>query len=488
MNNKQLRWFTVALIAFNMVWGMGNVVNNYAQQGVSVVTSWLLILAIYFIPYALIVGQLGSAFKDSKGGVSSWVENTTSNKRLAYYAAWTYWVVHIPYLAQKPQAILIAGGWAVQGNGNIVNTMSVQMVAVISLIIFLAFLYLSTKGLSTLKVIGGLAGTAMFVMSILFILLAVTAPFINPTMEFATPHMNQVKTYIPTFDFSYFTTVSMLVFAVGGAEKISPYVNSTRNPAKEFPKGMIFLAAMVGICAVLGSVAMGMLFASDNIPKDLMANGAYSAFQILGNYYGIGNSLMIIYALTNMIGQISALAFSIDAPLKILLADADPEFVPNWLRKCNRKGTLVNGYLLTGILVGIIILLPIFGIKDMNELVKWLTNLNSVVMPMRYLWVFLAYMMLNKAYKKFNSEYKFVKNPKIGFIFGAWCFAFTAFACILGMVPKVDYTADPKAWWFQLFTNIITPIVLILLGMILPAIARRDKNKEITEPETVVQP
>lgn len=90
MNNKQLRWFTVALIAFNMVWGMGNVVNNYAQQGVSVVTSWLLILAIYFIPYALIVGQLGSAFKDSKGGVSSWVENTTSNKRLAYYAAWTY--------------------------------------------------------------------------------------------------------------------------------------------------------------------------------------------------------------------------------------------------------------------------------------------------------------------------------------------------------------------------------------------------------------
>ena len=94
------------------------------------------------------------------------------------------------------------------------------------------------------------------------------------------------------------------------------------------------------------------------------------------------------------------------------------------MRKRNRKGTLVNGYLLTGILVGIIILLPIVGIKDMNELVKWLTNLNSVVMPMRYLWVFLAYMMLNKAYKKFTSEYKFVKNPKSALFFGAWCFAF----------------------------------------------------------------
>ena len=123
------------------------------------------------------------------------------------------------YLTQKPQAILIAAGWAVQGNGNIVNTMTVQMVAVISLVIFLAFLYLSTKGLSTLKVIGGLAGTAMFVMSLLFILMAVTAPFITTDMEFATTGMNQVKTYIPTFDFSYFTTVSMLVFAVGGGRK-----------------------------------------------------------------------------------------------------------------------------------------------------------------------------------------------------------------------------------------------------------------------------
>ena len=317
----------------------------------------------------------------------------------------------------------------------------------------------------------------MFVMSILFILLAVGAPAVSKGMEFATPDMGNIKTYIPKFDFSYFTTISMLVFAVGGAEKISPYVNQTKNPAKEFPRGMFLLAGMVGVSAVLGSVAMGMLFASNNIPADLMRNGAYSAFQQLGNYYGVGNLLMIIYALTNTIGQISALAFSIDAPLQILLADADPMFVPNWLRKRSAKGTLVNGYLLTGILVSVIILLPILGIGNTDELVKWMTNLNSVVMPMRYLWVFFAYMMLNKAWKNYQSEYKFLKNPKLGFIAGTWCFAFTAFACVLGMVPKLDYATNPKAWWFQLMTNILTPIVLILLGMILPAIARRDKDK-----------
>ena len=60
---------------------------------------------------------------------------------------------------------------------------------------------------------------------------------------------------------------------------------------------------------------------------------------------------------------------------------------------------------------------------------------------------------------------------------GIWCFLFTLVACVLGMVPKVDFAADPSAWWFQLTSNILTPVVLILLGMLLPFIARREQKK-----------
>ena len=113
-DQNQLTWLMVSLIAFNMVWGLGNVVNNYSQKGISVIVSWILILAIYFIPYALIVGQLGSTFKESGGGVSDWVEKT-STKRLAYFAAWTYWVVHIPYLAQKATGSFDSAGLGYSG-------------------------------------------------------------------------------------------------------------------------------------------------------------------------------------------------------------------------------------------------------------------------------------------------------------------------------------------------------------------------------------
>jgi hypothetical protein len=41
---KKLTWQNLALMAFVMVWGFGNVVNNFANQGLQVVGSWVLII------------------------------------------------------------------------------------------------------------------------------------------------------------------------------------------------------------------------------------------------------------------------------------------------------------------------------------------------------------------------------------------------------------------------------------------------------------
>lgn len=474
--NRNLTWNNIALMGFVIVWGFGNVVNNFANQGLMVVFSWIFMIALYFVPYALMVGELGSAFKDSQGGVSSWIKETTT-PMLAFLAGWTYWVVHIPYLAQKPQSLLIAFSWALSPSGEyatLLKQLNPIILQSIVLAIFLVFLYVATKGLKILKVVGNIAGTSMFVMSLLYIVLGLAAPAI--TGEVATPDIT-VSSFVPKFDFAYLTTLSMLVFAVGGAEKISPYVNNTKEPSKNFPKGMLVLAGMVAVCAILGSVAMGMMFNANAIPEDLKMNGQYYAFQLLGEHYGVGNIFVIIYGLANAAAQLSALVFSIDAPLRVLLGEADERFIPKALTKTNKNGVLVNGYIMTAILVSTLIIVPALGIGNTNELFNWLLQLNSVVMPMRYLWVFVAYMGLKKAANKFSTEYKFIKNPKIGFLVGLWCFAFTAFACVMGMFPT-NVDAFSGEWIFRVALNVMTPIILMGLGLILPMIAKKTNNKE----------
>ena len=66
------------------------------------------------------------------------------------------------------------------------------------------------------------------------------------------------------------------------------------------------------------------------------------------------------------------------------------------------------------------------------------------------------------------AEYRFVKNQKVAKFFGVWCFAVTAICCVMGMYDK-----DP----FTFALNVITPVVLTVLGFILPAIAKREQQK-----------
>lgn len=469
---KNLLWYNLAMMAFVSVWAFGNIVNNFANQGLTVIVSWILIIGLYFVPYALMVGELGSVFKESKGGVSSWIRGTFGTT-LAYFAGWTYWVVHIPYLAQKPQAALIALGWTVKQDGNFIKDMNPMTAQLLTLAVFLLFLWIASRGITSLKVIGTIAGTSVFVMSLLYVVLMLAAPAIRGIQPAAVDF--SIKKLVPNVNFSYFTTLSMLIFAVGGSEKISPYVNNMKKPSKDFPKGMIALATMVAISALLGSIAMSMMFDANNIPSDLKMNGQYYAFQILGEYYGVGKLFIVIYALANLLAQISALVFSIDAPLKVLLADGDKNFIPKALTKTNKYGAPINGYIMTAVLVGILIIVPALGIGDMNSLFDWLLKLNSVVMPMRYLWVFLAFIGLKKAADKYKSEYKFVKNDKFAMIIGIWCFVFTAFACIMGMFPN-NIEAFSGQWCFQVSLNVVTPFILIGLGFILPIIAKKTNN------------
>ena len=470
MEQKKINWKLLAFMAFSTVWGFGNVVNGFVWfNGIQVIFSWIFMFALYFVPYALMVGELGSAFKNAGGGVSSWIRETMGTK-LAYYAGWTYWACHITYIASKPSGGLKALSWVIFRSAELYDRLPSIYIQLITFALLLIFCYVASRGLNPLKKMATLAGSSMFIMSLLYILMMFAAPVINPKADYVTMDFS-LKNLIPNFRLEYFTSLSILVFAVGGCEKISPYVNKVENPSKGFPKGMIALAIMVVVCAMLGTIAMGMMFdptvinASEESFNSYAANGAYWAFQRLGEYYGIGDTLLVIYALCNMIGQFAVLIMSIDAPLRMLLDNEDTkQFIPKKLLKQNDVGAYTNGIIMVAVLSGSIILVQSF-VPGAAAVLKQLTKLNSVCMPLRYLWVFVAYIALRKAGDKFHPEYRFVKNNAVALAFGVWCFLITAVSCLLGMHSKDTFT---------MALNVITPLVLSVLGIIMPLLAKRE--------------
>ena len=475
MNDKKyISMPALTLMTFTAVWSFGNVVNGYATQGLRAIFSWLVIFGFYFIPYVLMVGEMGAAFKNCTGGVSSWVRELLGVK-IAFLAGWTYWIVHVPYLAQKPMTVWISLGWAVFQDGGIIKSINPIWLQSATLILFLFCCWFSAKGITAIKFIGSIAGTSMFIMSLLFVVLAIAAPAISDVHTEAIVFSRD--TFIPALNFDYLTTIAILVFAVGGCEKLSPYVNDMENPSRDFPRAMILLTVMVAITALTGSYALGLMFDTNNIPKDLMMNGAFYSFMKLGDYYNIGPSLMIVYAICNALALLSTTLLCIDAPVKIFLADVDKSLLPKALTRINENGVPVNGYKLTAILVSIIIIYPVLGIGDVNSLYNSMIRLNAICMPLRYLWVFIAYMALKKArfFTARPDAYQLTGSRPLGFLTGLWCFIFTAFACIMGMFPSGP-AAYSDEWIFQLSLNIVTPIILLGLGLVVLSMAKNHKG------------
>ena len=166
----------------------------------------------------------------------------------------------------------------------------------------------------------------------------------------------------------------------------------------------------------------------------------------------------------------SILVLSIDAPLRILLGDPKISIhVPQKLLRKNKYGAYINGIKMVVILSGTIILSQIL-LPGAASVLRALTKLNSVCMPLRYLWVFIAYYLLKKNAMD-NGEYKFTKSQGAGKFWGLWCFIITLLSCLLGMY------SDDKV---TMILNILTPVFLVALGLIFPTIRAKEDGRANT--------
>lgn len=169
-----------------------------------------------------------------------------------------------------------------------------------------------------------------------------------------------------------------------------------------------------------------------------------------------------------MIGQFSTLLISIDAPLRMLLEDQNAnQFIPRKLLKRNDKGAYTNGILMVACLSGLIAVVQMFG-SGAATVMRQLTKLGGVTMPLRYLWVFVAYFALKKNREDLDRGYTFVKSKGFGMFIGAWCFVITLACCIMGM-----WSPDK----IQMALNIATPVIIVVLGLLLPVIRKNEDKK-----------
>ncbi|WEV56021.1 amino acid permease [Ligilactobacillus acidipiscis] len=468
-SKKYISWPVLAMMAFVTVIGFEDIMYNFKNQGMGVITSWIIMMFLYVVPYALMVGQLGSVFNSEGGGLSSWIRGT-NGEFLGYFTAWTYWAASIPYVVDSAQSVIVGFGWAFTGSSSFQNNMPNSIFTLLTFIVFIIFIFIQRHLSNSMEILSTIGGFAMFGMTVLFVFMSIVG-LIKSGGHMATQPMN-IHTLLPKFDLKYLTTIGLLIYAVNGAELVAPFVTQMRKPKVEFPKAMITLALMTTFLTIFGSFSLGIFFDANHLPNDLKMNGDYYAFQALGHQYGVGNVFMYIYAWTSVIYMCALLAVLLDAMTRMLISDTGEKYMPAFLRKKNADGLPINGYILTCTLSGFIMLLGVF-LPEMNDIFNWLLNLNGIISPGVTCWIFYAFMRIRKNPEKYPSEYVFIKNDKFGYIAGLLLLVVTAAATLFGVAPQ-DVPAYSGTWWYELTINFIAIVILIGLGAILPLIRKRE--------------
>ena len=273
---------------------------------------------------------------------------------------------------------------------------------------------------------------------------------------------------IPNSLFALLTFVTFIVFII-----IEHHFSNSMEFLSTIGGGlMVIMTILFVVLAFVGSFALGIYFNANHMPNDLKMNGAYYAFKMIGHQYGWGNFLLYLWAWTSFFFNCALLAVLLDAMTRMLISDTGSRYMPKFLRKKDKNGLPINGYILTVALSSFIMILGIF-LPDMNDIFNWLLNLNAIVSPGVTCWIFYSFMRVRKDSKKFPSKYVFIKNDKIAYAVGLILLLVTAIATIMGITPQ-DVPEGSSIWWYELIINIVAVIVLIGLGAILPGIRHRE--------------
>lgn len=468
---KAITWPVLTLMALCTVIGLDDIMYNFQNQGMPVITSWIIMCLLYVTPYSLMVGQLGSTFSEEGGGLSSWVRGT-DGEFLGYFTAWTYWAASIPYAVDSANEIIVDLGWALTGSKGFQDKIPTTMFAALTFVVFIVFIIVEHHFANSMEFLSSIGGGLMVIMTVLFVFLAFVG-LAKSGGHMATQPFTW-HTIIPKFDLHYWSTVGMLIYAMNGCELVAPYVTKMKKPKSDFPKAMITLAIMTAFLTILGSFALGIYFDAYHIPNDLKMNGAYYVFNMVGKQFGMGKFLLYLWAWTSLLFNCALVAVLLDAMTRMLISDTGDKYMPKFLRKKDKNGLPINGYILTVALSSFIMILGIF-LPDMNDIFNWLLNLNSIISPGVTCWIFYSFMRVRKNSKKYPSKYVYIKNDKLAWLVGLALLVVTAVATILGFAPQ-DVKQGSGLWWYELIINIVAVIVLIGLGAILPGIRRREEE------------
>lgn len=421
--NKKLTFVPLVLMIFTSVYGFANIVRAFWLMGYSSIVWYALSALLFFVPYAFMLAEYGAAFKDSKGGIYTWMAESFNPKFafvgiFMWYASYIIWMVNVSSSIWVPLSNIIFGVDKTQ-NWGFGPFGSVQVLGLLGILLVCLITFIATHGVEKIQKFTSIGGTATALINLVVLMVGCVILVKNGHMAQAFS-FSDFFSHSPNPDYqSGLKVLSFVVFAIfayGGLEVVGGVVDQTEKPEKTFPKAIITAAIIIAVGYSLLIFVMGMFtdwqFAfTQFLPKGqevTMANVAYVALNNMGYQLALAfdattHTAVIVgqwfarYVGLSMFLALGGAFFTIVfSPLKQLIEGTPKEIWPKSWEKTNKHGMPVIAMIWQAAVVCIIILFVAFGGSGAQKFFDILVAMCNVAMTLPYMFISFSFYFFKK--------------------------------------------------------------------------------------------
>ena len=280
---------------FTSVYGFNNMPRSFYLMGYGAIPFFLLSAVVFFVPFAFMVAEYGSAFKDEKGGIFSWMQICVG-KKYAFVATFMWYTSYVIWLVNIASGIMVPLSNAIFGKDTtadwtLFGLKSTQTLGILGVVFIIAVTFFGSKGLKNIQKVASIGGIACMFLNVMLIGGALLV-LIGNKGELAQP-ITSVASFVDSPNPEYAGSIAMLaflvyaLFAYGGTEAVGGLVDETENPEKNFGKGLTIAAIIVAVGYSIGIFCVGIFTNwSDTLSAATVHKG--NASYVIMNNLGYG--------------------------------------------------------------------------------------------------------------------------------------------------------------------------------------------------------
>ncbi len=434
-----------------------------AAEGYTMIFYILFAVLVFLLPAAMVSAELGSAFAENNGGVYTWVK-AAFGPRWGFTAIWLQWIQNVvwyptvlAFAAASLAYFFMDDSLAANGYYTGAVIMVVYWLATaVALAGSTAVNYVTRYGvlLGTL-----LPGLLVIVFGLLWVdqgnLIAIEVK--NVVLDGVTTQEKVHAHFFPHFSgLGSIAFLAGIVLLFAGVEVQAVQAADMKNPARDFPLGMLMASAIIVLLFFLGSFAIAAVIPAQELS---LTAGLMQTFKVLLTKYNL-SFLIPVMGLLMAFGAIGGVMSWVTGPSRGLLQTAKEGEMPPIMARTNKHGAPVTLLIIQMVVVTLLALL--YFVMDNVSVAFFVLSAMTVTLYLAmYMLMFAAALRLRYTQPDLKRPYRVP-----GGLGGMWLiagigFLGVTFALIVGFFPPSNLPVGNPA----LYVGLVAAGLVIFIGI-----------------------